>query len=73
MAAAAAGSSGKNKLSKRRLTVCVVGSGGVGKSSITLRYINGHFPEVNNSTYNTYKTTLEYLYIITLFFLILVL
>lgn len=33
-------------LSKRRLTVCVVGSGGVGKSSLTVRYLQGHFPEV---------------------------
>lgn len=33
-------------LSKRRLTFCVVGSGGVGKSSLTVRYLNGHFPEV---------------------------
>ena len=36
-----------SELSKRRLTVCVVGSGGVGKSSITLRYLNGQFPEVS--------------------------
>lgn len=26
--------------------MCVVGSGGVGKSSITLRYLNDRFPEV---------------------------
>ena len=35
------------KLCKRRLTVCVVGSGGVGKSSLTIRYLHGHFPEVS--------------------------
>lgn len=33
--------------SKRRLTICVVGSGGVGKSSLTVRYLNNHFPEVS--------------------------
>ena len=33
--------------SERRLTICVVGSGGVGKSSITMRFINGVFPEVS--------------------------
>ena len=37
---------GVRRVSKRRLTICVIGSGGVGKSSLTLRYINGHFPEV---------------------------
>ena len=35
-----------NQASKRRLTICVVGSGGVGKSSLTVRYLNNHFPEV---------------------------
>lgn len=35
-----------DKTSKRRLTICVVGSGGVGKSSLTVRYLNNHFPEV---------------------------
>ena len=39
--------SGHTVLSKRRLTVCVVGSGGVGKSSLTIRYLQGHFPEVS--------------------------
>ena len=39
--------SGHAVLSKRRLTVCVVGSGGVGKSSLTIRYLQGHFPEVS--------------------------
>lgn len=34
--------------SKRKLTLCVVGSGGVGKSSITIRYLQGHFPEVSH-------------------------
>ena len=33
--------------SKRRITICVVGSGGVGKSSLTVRYLNNHFPEVS--------------------------
>ena len=43
------------RVSHRRLTVCVIGSGGVGKSSITLRYINGHFPEVSfNDNCNYY-------------------
>lgn len=37
---------GSRRQSKRKLTICVIGSGGVGKSSLTLRYINGHFPEV---------------------------
>ena len=36
-------------LSLRRLTICVVGMGGVGKSSLTLRYMNGHFPEVSHA------------------------
>ena len=36
-----------DRLSKRRLTICVVGSGGVGKSSLTVRYLNNHFPEVS--------------------------
>lgn len=36
-------------ISKGRLTLCVVGSGGVGKSSLTIRYLQGHFPEVGNS------------------------
>ena len=36
-------------VSKRRLTICVVGSGGVGKSSLVTRYLHGHFPEA--STY----------------------
>ena len=31
----------------RRLTLCVVGSGGVGKSSLTCRYLQGDFPEVS--------------------------
>ena len=35
-------------VSKSRLTLCVVGSGGVGKSSLTIKYLHGHFPEVNN-------------------------
>ena len=35
-------------VSKGRLTLCVVGSGGVGKSSLTVRYLHGNFPEVNN-------------------------
>lgn len=39
-----------SELSKRRLTICVVGSGGVGKSSITLRYLNEQLPEVFNIT-----------------------
>ena len=39
-------------LSKRRLTVCVVGSGGVGKSSLTVRYLQGHFPEVGGVDQN---------------------
>ncbi len=34
---------------KRRLTFCVVGNGGVGKSSLTVRYLQGHFPEVSPS------------------------
>ena len=34
--------------SKRRITICVVGSGGVGKSSLTVRYLNNHFPEVSS-------------------------
>ena len=33
-------------LSKSRLSICVVGTGGVGKSSLTLRYTSGSFPEV---------------------------
>lgn len=36
-----------DQTSKRRLTICVVGSGGVGKSSLTVRYLNNHFPEVS--------------------------
>ena len=36
-----------DRTSKRRLTVCVVGSGGVGKSSLTVRYLHNHFPEVS--------------------------
>ena len=35
-----------DRTSKRRLAVCVVGSGGVGKSSFTVRYLQNHFPEV---------------------------
>ena len=31
---------------EKRLTICVVGSGSVGKSSLTVRYLQGHFPEV---------------------------
>ena len=34
-------------LSKRPLTVCVVGSGGVGKSSLTIRFLKGVFTEVS--------------------------
>lgn len=34
-------------ISNRRLTICVVGSGGVGKSSLVTRYLHGHFPEVS--------------------------
>ena len=34
--------------SEKRLTICVVGSGGVGKSSLTVRYLQGHFPEVSS-------------------------
>ena len=34
-------------LSTRRLTICVVGSGGVGKSSLTVRFLKGIFPEVS--------------------------
>lgn len=41
---------------EKRLTICVVGSGGVGKSSLTVRYLQGHFPEV---------TTYRYKYIIS--------
>ena len=33
-------------VSNERLTLCVIGSGGVGKSSLTIRYLHGHFPEV---------------------------
>ena len=36
----------ESPLSKRRLTICIVGSGGVGKSSLTVRYLQGTFPEV---------------------------
>ncbi len=36
--------------STRRLTICVVGSGGVGKSSLVTRYLHGHFPEVYDPT-----------------------
>ncbi len=32
---------------KKKLTLCVVGSGGVGKSSLTVRYLQGHFSEVS--------------------------
>lgn len=35
--------------SRSRLTLCVVGSGGVGKSSLTVKYLHGHFPEVNST------------------------
>ena len=42
---------GPRRLAKRKLTICVIGSGGVGKSSLTLRYINGHFPEVRIERY----------------------
>jgi GTPase SAR1 family protein len=34
-------------ISKGRLTLCLVGSGGVGKSSFTIRYLHGHFPEAS--------------------------
>ena len=34
-------------LSKRPLTICVVGSGGVGKSSLTIRFLKGTFSEVS--------------------------
>lgn len=34
-------------LSKRPLTICVVGSGGVGKSSLTIRFLKGVFTEVS--------------------------
>lgn len=44
---------GVKRVSHRRLTICVIGSGGVGKSSLTLRYINGHFPEVNTLHYDS--------------------
>ena len=37
----------KGPLSKRRLTICVVGSGGVGKSSLTIRFLKGVFSEVS--------------------------
>lgn len=37
---------GSTQVSKGRLTLCVVGSGGVGKSSLTVRYLHGRFPEV---------------------------
>ena len=30
-----------------RLILCVIGSGGVGKSSLTIRYLHGQFPEVS--------------------------
>ena len=33
----------------KRLTICVIGSGAVGKSSLTVRYLQGHFPEVSNT------------------------
>ena len=38
---------GHQPSSEKRLTICVVGSGGVGKSSLTVRYLQGHFPEVS--------------------------
>lgn len=37
---------GSEVVSKGKLTLCVVGSGGVGKSSLIIRYLHGHFPEV---------------------------
>lgn len=39
---------GQPPSSEKRLTICVVGSGGVGKSSLTVRYLQGHFPEVSS-------------------------
>ena len=40
-------SNGHQPSAEKRLTICVVGSGGVGKSSLTVRYLQGHFPEVS--------------------------
>ncbi len=37
-----------SEVSRSRLTLCIVGSGGVGKSSLTVRYLHGHFPEVGS-------------------------
>ena len=45
----------ESPLSKRRLTICIVGSGGVGKSSLTVRYLQGTFPEVRTKhCFSTY-------------------
>nr|ABD65422.1 Rap1-like [Suberites domuncula] len=47
--------------SKRKLTLCVVGSGGVGKSSLTVRYLQGQFPEYYDPTVEeSYITQIEY-------------
>jgi small GTP-binding protein len=53
---------GQDKLlSKRRLTICVVGSGGVGKSSLTVRFLKGIFPEFYDPTVEEcYLTQYEY-------------